>query len=1046
MSSESGTAGGNESYRGEMTSQEPSPTARRFLRSNLRPATLILPRTGERVKRNFSLRTPGLLDGGSEDGGESEPLLGRRSSAFDRGGIAARMHMYAKEWSKKSYNFATSKTGIGIFKCSIAYLLGSMATFVPPVAALLGKNDGKHMVATITVYFHPARSAGSMHRATLLALVAFAYAAFISFTSMGVSIFFDDHDLLILGHAIVLIVFCGGGLGFVGWLKQRLGDPLVNVACSLTSLSLITILTKEGAVQTATFSFNKVSQVLKMVIMGIFATTAVSLIIKPIRAREELRQGMIRTTDSLGEMLIVITKSFLTGSDYEIEHPKLREASAKHTSLINALPDQLYQAKYEHYVRGTEKEYRIEAELVKCMQKLAHNIGALRGAASIQFRLVSQFLDMPYLTPARSNSLNNIRGQIKSPESITPEEPRSMLSSIHETPEEESDINEMLDSVATFPGPRSAIESASSPPEMFSMFIAHLGPPMKSLAYTLKQILDELPFRDNDGEIEINSNFRSSLSDAIDLFRRARKQGLELVYKNKELHKTRAPSVAADYEEVAASCGYFSSSLEDFAEDMLNYLDILEELKAETEKQPRKRTWWWLCFWRRRDRGHEDEDFPQGAGATDMSHEQPAHLPGVTSADWDPHQYRRYTYKVWRALGFFRRDDIKFAIKVGAGAAIYALPSFVPEWRPFYSHWRGEWGLLSYMLVCSMTIGASNTTGYQRFFGTCVGAICAVVAWLASNANPFVLAFLGWLVSLGCFYLIIAKGKGPMGRFILLTYNLSALYAYSLSVKDDDHDDDEGGTNPEIWQIVPHRVMAVMTGCIWGIIVTRLIWPISARQKLKDGLALLWLRMGLIWRRDPLSTVLEGTPVGPQSVYMDIREEFELHRFLAYLESLRKSAASEFELRGAFPEKEIKRVLETTGRMLDAFHAMNVVIMKDSKATPGEAEVLRWTREERNQISQRISHLFSVLASSLKLEYSLTSAVPKVEHTRDRFLAKIFEFKKNASSRVLANNEDFELLYAYALVTGQLSRQIDAVGKEIEGLFGVPDEDNMKLQ
>lgn len=104
-----------------------------------------------------------------------------------------------------------------------------MATFVPPIAAMLGRNDGKHMVATITVYFHPARSAGSMVEATVLALIAFAYAAFISFTSMGVSALFSSQELQILGYVVILVVFCGAGLGFVGWIKQRLGDPLVNV-------------------------------------------------------------------------------------------------------------------------------------------------------------------------------------------------------------------------------------------------------------------------------------------------------------------------------------------------------------------------------------------------------------------------------------------------------------------------------------------------------------------------------------------------------------------------------------------------------------------------------------------------------------------------------------------------------------------------------------------------------------------------------------------------------------------------------------------------
>ncbi len=66
------------------------------------------------------------------------------------------------------------------------------------------------------------------------------------------------------------------------------------------------------------------------------------------------------------------------------------------------------------------------------------------------------------------------------------------------------------------------------------------------------------------------------------------------------------------------------------------------------------------------------------------------------------------------------------------------------------------------------------------------------------HEQKYLLAFFGWLVATGCFYLILAKNQGPMGRFILLTYNLGALYAYSLSIHDDDHDDDEGGIDPAI--------------------------------------------------------------------------------------------------------------------------------------------------------------------------------------------------------------------------------------------------------
>ena len=194
-----------------------------------------------------------------------------------------------------------------------------------------------------------------------------------------------------------------------------------------------------------------------------------------------------------------------------------------------------------------------------------------------------------------------------------------------------------------------------------------------------------------------------------------------------------------------------------------------------------------------------------------------------------------------------------------------------------------------------------------------------------------------------------------MGRFIMLTYNLSVLYAYSLSVKDEEDDDDEGGVNPFISDIVLHRVVAVLTGCLWGLIVTRFVWPISARKKFKSGLSLLWLRMGLIWKRDPLAMLRAGESPDP---YMSLGEEFELHSCTSYLEDLRNAAASEFDIKGPFPTSTYFEVLRGTNRILDAFHAMNDVILRYSGVTKGQAELLQYTASERRHLSSRINHLF----------------------------------------------------------------------------------------
>lgn len=1020
----------------------------------LRQATLILPKTGRRVKRNVTFGPAPRLGGadvnGSADGQCQVPQ--RRKHHDLQSGMFSRLSNATTYRMKQAWGFANSKTGRGVFKCSVAYLIGSMATFVPFIAGILGKQDGKHMVATITVYFHPARSKGSMIEAMICAVLAFVYAVFISFSSMGVSILFERTlDMLVLGHIVVLIVFCGGGLGFVGWIKQRLGHPLVNISCSLTSLAIITVLTKEGAVQAAEFSGEKVIQVMIMILMGVFATTAVSFIIWPVSAREELRGDLIQVTDSFGDLLAMITRGFLTGSEEELQQESFRDASDKYKKVFTSLTKNLKEAKYEHYVLGTEKEYQLEARLVNCIQRLAQNIGGLRSAATTQFLLMAQPSVSGSVTPASTIYAPTPKfGYFTSSSSgqTSPSEDHGVLAAIDETPEDASSEECLSPNAFQEDG---SVHSVTSPSDIFARFIIQLGPSLKSLAVTLRKLLDELPYAPN-GSIAVNAHFRTSLDNAIELYTDSREEALGQLYKTKELTQPRPVEMEADFEEVAASCGYFSFSLLDFANEMRAYLEIWDDLKLEIDERPDGKTWNWLKVWRKigdiKPKRHHDDPERDSLIAQNEESEIPGDFPNpaqriaaieVQSAREGP----KCSYRLWRALSVFRRDDVKFAIKVGIGAALYALPSFLAASRPFYQHWRGEWGLLSYMLVCAMTIGASNTTGFARFFGTCIGAVCAIISWIASSGNAFLLAFFGWLMALWTAYIIVAQGKGPMGRFIMLTYNLSALYAYSLSAQEVDGDDDEGGARPIITEIALHRVVAVLSGCLWGLIVTRLVWPISAREKFKDGLSILWLRMGLVWKRDPLAMLTEGES---PNAYMDLREEFELHRFLSRLENLKSSAASEVDLRGPFPDAAYSRILKSTGAMLDAFHAMNVMIMKNPKATGAEAQILEDTARERTYLSTRISHLLQVLASSMKLEYPLNEALPNTDNARDRLLAKIFRFRKEEKDAAGVTDQDFELLYAYALVTGQLSKEITDVGKEIEKLFGVLNEELLQLQ
>ncbi len=121
---------------------------------------------------------------------------------------------------------------------------------------------------------------------------------------------------------------------------------------------------------------------------------------------------------------------------------------------------------------------------------------------------------------------------------------------------------------------------------------------MKSLAYTLSGVLREPPFGvAPDYDITINDHFRQSLTDALGIYNNARADALQELYKSIELGRPRSEKIKADFEEVAAACGHFSFSLQTFGEEMTRYLDVLDDLKHESE-HPRQ-SWSWLWFWRK---------------------------------------------------------------------------------------------------------------------------------------------------------------------------------------------------------------------------------------------------------------------------------------------------------------------------------------------------------------------------------------------------------------------------------------------------------------
>ena len=83
----------------------------------------------------------------------------------------------------------------------------------------------------------------------------------------------------------------------------------------------------------------------------------------------------------------------------------------------------------------------------------------------------------------------------------------------------------------------------------------------------------------------------------MDLYADKRREALNALYKSNAVTASKSMEANADVEEIAASCHYFSYNIQNFAEEMKTFLDILREM--EYLERHRTRSWNWLKFWKK---------------------------------------------------------------------------------------------------------------------------------------------------------------------------------------------------------------------------------------------------------------------------------------------------------------------------------------------------------------------------------------------------------------------------------------------------------------
>lgn len=115
-----------------------------------------------------------------------------------------------------------------VLKCSFAYFVGSLFTFVPALNGFIGNNRvSSHLVATATVFFNPAKTLGGMVEASAYGWGYTLFALSVCLGSMATTDYFIDQKLTLVAHLLSLLFWLAGATFIVSFLKAHWNKPPV---------------------------------------------------------------------------------------------------------------------------------------------------------------------------------------------------------------------------------------------------------------------------------------------------------------------------------------------------------------------------------------------------------------------------------------------------------------------------------------------------------------------------------------------------------------------------------------------------------------------------------------------------------------------------------------------------------------------------------------------------------------------------------------------------------------------------------------------------
>ncbi|KAI8367685.1 Fusaric acid resistance protein-like-domain-containing protein [Radiomyces spectabilis] len=953
---------------------------------------------------------------------------------------------FRKQWHRLC-NKIRSRTHLSyasrmVLKCSFAYFLASLFTFIPWLNASIGHNrTSSHLVATATVFFNPAKTLGGMVEAATYGLSYLMFAVCICLGSMITTDFFIDRDYYNTAHVISLFFWLAGATYIVSFLKAHWNKPPVATASSLCFIIIFIIVVREGSANRGDFDATRIQQITSAVATGTLITLACCVVFWPVSACKKLGKDLETSLQSYRVLLKLLVKTFILDDDLpEFQANKtLQAAIESHQASFTALQKSLQEAKLESWNESVRYHAKDYDRIVESMQRLAQYIGGLRSSCGLQFEHMTSRHTQGQTSPKLNRSFTsadtwNVRAGFRRRKlqdnlrrqrtAVGPVIPRSVTA------------EDALSSTA--PSPRKQTLDDDSLPT----FIATIRKPLKSLAYTCKQTIIRMQtiFSSTASAESMSSDAfelsKTNLKKAIDLFEKAEKAAVI------KLRKRQVRQETGDDNNLQLTLGediflvyFFIFNVIEFAKELITLVEAVERLCAPAENQ---HSWLsWLCWQGPKDQLSDMRRERQ----TTFDHFKPneRHATDTLHTPTPKTKLRAALIRAWKTFSLFKTQKVRYATKACIAAIILATPAFLESTGPAFREWRMEWALITLMVVMTPTVGGTNVVAIYRVFSTILGCCMAAIFYALFPANIFVLPVLTWLFSIPNFWVILNHKHGKFGQFTLLAYNLVMLNKYN----------DRDINTISVWLLAWQRCMAILVGVFVGLVATAYVWPYEARVELRKGLSDFLLR--LAWLYQKLVSIHLGRRSNPNTIFTEFFEdnarvqhltldrqrelvtetfmdlELSLQRSLSELRALLAQTPNEPRLKGPFPVGAYRAMLDSCQNIIDKFLSMRITVLKDIWATEIRGNLVMPVNQQRREMVGNVLLYFYLLASALRLKTPLPPYFPPARKAWQSLLVRMRELPALQSEQSLEKDNVYIVYYAYVTMMEDIIRELDKV-------------------